>query len=59
MLVKAAVSDEFVCPAGAIKMVPAVAGDLMLTKMKKGLSTAQLKMGSGTSGCSYLKLRNR
>ena len=42
---------EFVCPAGAIKMVPAVAGDLMLYKdEEKVFSTAQLKMGSGTSG---------
>ncbi|NLW10006.1 MAG: 4Fe-4S binding protein [Firmicutes bacterium] len=42
---------EFVCPAGAVTMVPAVAGELMLyTGGEKVFSTAQLKMGSGTSG---------
>lgn len=39
------------CPAGAIEMKPAVAGEMMLYE-EDGIvfSTAQLKMGSGTSG---------
>lgn len=42
---------EFVCPVGAIKMVPDVAGELMLyLEKEKVFSTAKLKMGSGTSG---------
>lgn len=42
---------EAVCPAGAISLKPAVAGELMLyTDDSKAFSTAQLKMGSGTSG---------
>lgn len=41
----------YVCPEGAIKMVPAVAGDLQLyTDEENVFSTAQLRMGSGTSG---------
>lgn len=40
-----------ICPAGAVSLVPAVAGDLMLyTDNSRVFSTAQLKMGSGTSG---------
>lgn len=40
-----------VCPAGAISMKPAVAGELMLfAGADAAFSTAQLKMGSGTSG---------
>jgi len=41
---------EAVCPVGAIKMQPAVAGELKLYKEGAVFSTAQLKMGSGTSG---------
>lgn len=42
---------EFVCPAGAIELKPAKAGDLMLYENEDSVfSTAQLKMGSGTSG---------
>lgn len=41
---------EFVCPANAIDMYPAVAGEMMLYKDDAVFSTAQLKMGSGTSG---------
>ena len=41
----------YVCPVGAVTMVSAVAGELMLySDEKKLFSTAQLKMGSGTSG---------
>lgn len=41
---------EAICPVGAIKMQPAVAGELKLYKEGAVFSTAQLKMGSGTSG---------
>jgi MinD superfamily P-loop ATPase len=41
----------YICPAQAIEMVPAVAGELMLyADEEKVFSTAQLRMGSGTSG---------
>ena len=42
----------YICPVGAITMEPAVAGELMLYSgaEKSVFSTAQLKMGSGTSG---------
>ena len=42
---------EFVCPVGAINLLPTVAGELMLySDQRIAFSTAQLKMGSGTSG---------
>ena len=41
---------EYVCPAGAIKLKPAKAGDIELYKDDVVFSTAKLKMGSGTSG---------
>ncbi len=42
---------EAVCQTGAVSMKPAVAGELMLYENdKKVFSTAQLKMGSGTTG---------
>lgn len=41
---------EEMCPVGAVKLYPDVAGDLMLYKNDSVFSTAQLKMGSGTSG---------
>ncbi len=42
---------EAVCPAGAITMKPAVAGELILYHdAEKVFSTAQLKLGSGTTG---------
>lgn len=42
---------EAVCPAGAVSLKPVVAGELMLySDNNKAFSTAQLKMGSGTSG---------
>ncbi len=42
---------EAVCPVDAITLNPAVAGELMLYKNdESAFSTAQLKMGSGTSG---------
>lgn len=48
-----------VCPSGAINMRPAVAGELMLYREdKKVFSTAQLKMGSGTSGKLVTEVKN-
>jgi len=42
---------EAVCPAGAITLIPAVAGELALYSGDDSIfSTACLKMGSGTSG---------
>lgn len=42
---------QAVCPVGAVSMISAAAGELMLYKDSKAVfSTAQLKMGSGTSG---------
>jgi MinD superfamily P-loop ATPase len=41
----------YVCPTQAIEMVPAVAGELMLYVDEENVfSTAQLRIGSGTSG---------
>ena len=41
---------EMVCPAGAVSLKRAVAGELMLYVDDTVFSTAELKMGSGTSG---------
>lgn len=41
---------EFVCPVNAVKMIPSVAGELKLFIDDAIFSTAQLRMGSGTSG---------
>jgi len=41
---------EAICPASAIELFPQVSGELMLYKNDAVFSTAQLKMGSGTSG---------
>src|SRR5690554_5652954 len=41
---------EAICPVAAVSMKPAVAGELMLHENDAIFSTAQLKMGSGTSG---------
>ncbi len=43
---------RLVCPVGAVTLNPAVAGELMLYSVhgEKVFSTAQLKMGCGTSG---------
>lgn len=41
---------EVVCPAGAISLEPYIAGELKLYSKDTVFSTAQLKMGSGTSG---------
>ena len=41
---------EMVCPVRAISLKPHIAGELMLYHKDVVFSTAQLKMGSGTSG---------
>lgn len=51
---------EYVCPADAITMLPAVAGDLILySDEKKVFSTAKLKMGSGTSGMLVTEVKKQ
>lgn len=51
---------EAVCPVGAIALKPAVAGELMLySNEKKVFSTAQLKMGSGTSGMLVTEVKKQ
>ncbi|HKM43783.1 MAG TPA: ATP-binding protein [Limnochordia bacterium] len=51
---------EFVCPAGAIRMVPQVAGELMLYADSESVfSTAQLKMGRGTSGLLVTEVKRQ
>jgi len=50
----------YVCPAQAIKMVPSIDGDLMLyADAEKTFSTAQLKMGSGTSGLLVTQVKKQ
>lgn len=50
----------YVCPVEAITLVPAVAGELMLySDEKKVFSTAQLKMGSGTSGMLVTEVKKQ
>ncbi len=51
---------EYVCPAKAITMVPSVDGELMLySDREKVFSTAQLKMGSGTSGLLVTEVKKQ
>lgn len=51
---------EYVCPADAVRMVPSVDGEMMLySNSKKVFSTAQLKMGSGTSGLLVTEVKKR
>ena len=51
---------EYVCPVEAITMIPAVAGELMLySDGAKVFSTAQLKMGSGTSGMLVTEVKKQ
>ena len=50
----------YVCPAEAITLVPAVAGELMLySDREKVFSTAQLKMGSGISGMLVTEVKKQ
>lgn len=51
---------EAVCPAGAVSLKSAVAGELMLYgDDNKVFSTAQLKMGSGTSGMLVTEVKKQ
>ena len=51
---------EYVCPVEAITLKPAVAGELMLySDEEKVFSTAQLKMGSGTSGMLVTEVKKQ
>ncbi len=50
---------EAICPAGAVEMKDAVAGELMLYKNDRVFSTAQLKMGSGTSGMLVTEVKKQ
>lgn len=51
---------EYVCPVGAITMEPSIGGELMLYKNEHTLfSTAQLKMGSGTSGLLVTEVKKQ
>ena len=51
---------ELVCPANAITMKPAVAGELKLFEEGGNVfSTAQLKMGSGTSGMLVTEVKKQ
>ncbi|MDD3168046.1 MAG: ATP-binding protein [Eubacteriales bacterium] len=50
---------EAICPARAISMNPSVAGELKLYLNDSLFSTAQLKMGSGTSGKLVTEVKNQ
>lgn len=51
---------EYVCPVGAITLVPAVDGEFMLyADGEKVFSTARLNMGSGTSGMLVTEVKKR
>lgn len=51
---------QLVCPTGASVLKPAVAGELMLyLDDEKVFSTAQLKMGSGTSGLLVTEVKEQ
>lgn len=51
---------EAICPVEAISLKPAVAGELMLYAHEgKVFSTAQLKMGSGTSGMLVTEVKKQ
>jgi MinD superfamily P-loop ATPase len=51
---------EVVCPVEAISLKPAVAGELMLYANEGSVfSTAQLKMGSGTSGMLVTEVKQQ
>ena len=50
---------EKICPAGAITLYAAVAGELMLYADDAVFSTAQLKMGSGTSGMLVTEVKKQ
>lgn len=50
---------EAICPVNAIMLKPAIAGELMLYVDDTVFSTAQLKMGSGTSGMLVTEVKKQ
>lgn len=50
---------EAICPVEAISLEPTVAGELILYKENAVFSTAQLKMGSGTSGMLVTEVKKQ
>ena len=51
---------QYVCPVDAITLMPAIAGELKLYSNKeKAFSTAQLKMGKGTSGMLVTEVKKQ
>lgn len=50
---------EAICPTEAVSIIPAVAGELMLYRNDHVFSTAQLKMGSGTSGMLVTEVKKQ
>lgn len=50
---------ERICPTAAITLEPAIAGELMLYTGEAVFSTAQLKMGSGTSGMLVTEVKKQ
>lgn len=51
---------ETICPAGAIDMIKATDGEMMIySDAKRVFSTAKLKMGSGTSGLLVTEVKRR
>ena len=50
---------ERICPTGAIILKPDIAGDLMLYTGEEIFSTAQLRMGSGTSGMLVTEVKKQ
>lgn len=50
---------KFLCPADAITLSPNKAGDLMLYKEDDVFSTAQLRMGNGTSGLLVTEVKKQ
>lgn len=50
---------EAICPVGAVSLKGALAGELMLYAEDAVFSTAQLKMGSGTSGMLVTEVKKK
>lgn len=50
---------EAICPVSAISLKPAIAGELILYVDDAVFSTAQLKMGSGTSGMLVTEVKKQ
>ncbi|HWQ74589.1 MAG TPA: ATP-binding protein [Syntrophomonas sp.] len=50
---------QAICPVGAVSLKPAVAGELILYHNDTVFSTAQLNMGSGTSGMLVTEVKKQ